>query len=75
MDIVMFTGRSTLAYMKEEHPLEYKRLLSEGRFEDVLAPAPSPLVYRWSVVLGLIGLSVGVTLIGLIIWALSQWRP
>ena len=73
IDVVMFTGRCTLEYMKEEHPLEYKRLLSEGRFEDVLAPPPSPLVYRWSVVLGLIGLSVGVTLIGLIIWALSQW--
>ncbi len=75
IDVVMFTGRTTLSYMKEEHPLEYQRLLSESKFEDILAPAPSPLVYRWSVVLGLIGLSVGITLIGLIIWALFQWSP
>ncbi len=75
IDVVMFTGRTTLSYMKEEHPLEYQRLLSESKFENILAPAPSPLMYRWSVVLGLMGLSVGITLIGLIIWALFQWSP
>ena len=74
IDVVMFTGRATLDYMKEEHPLEYKRLLHEGRLEERLAPPPGRLVYLWSVVLGLIGLAVGITLIGLIVWALLQWN-
>ncbi len=71
----MFTGRTTVAYMKEEHPLEYKRRLHTGTLDDMLAPEPPAAVYRWSVVLGLVGLSVGITLIGLIIWALFQWSP
>ena len=75
IDLVMFTGRATLHYMKEEHPLEYKRLLNQGRLDEMMAPEPSPLVYRWSLVLGLIGLSVGITLIGMIIWSLAQWSP
>jgi cytochrome b subunit of formate dehydrogenase len=76
VDVVMFTGRATLDYMKEEHPLQYERLSREGRLEELVAPPPSRAAYLWSVTLGLIALSLGILLIGLIIWALIQggWR-
>jgi hypothetical protein len=76
VDVVMFTGRATLDYMKEEHPLQYERLAREGRIEEMIAPPPSRAAYLWSVSLGLIALSLGILLIGLIIWALIQggWR-
>ncbi len=70
IDVVMFTGRSTLAYLRKEHPLEYERLVREGRLDEQLAPPPSRAVYLWSLVLGLIGLSVGIVLIAMILWAL-----
>jgi cytochrome b subunit of formate dehydrogenase len=70
IDVVMFTGRGTAEYMKEEHPLEYDRLVQTGRWEERLAPPPSRATYLWSVSLGLVGLSIGLLLIGLILWAL-----
>lgn len=72
IDVVMFTGRATAAYMKEEHPLQYERLQREGRLHDLVAPPPSRSAYLWSVSLGLIGLSVGLLLIGLMLWAIIQ---
>jgi cytochrome b subunit of formate dehydrogenase len=70
IDVVMFTGRATLDYMQEEHPLEYERLIREGRLDQRTAPAPTRTMYVWSVSLGLLGLSIGLALIGLILWAL-----
>lgn len=70
IDVVMFTGRATLSYMKEEHPLEYRRLIEGGRLEERFAPPPTRTAYVWSVSLGLVGLSIGLFLIGLILWAL-----
>ncbi len=70
IDVVMFTGRATLGYMKHEHPLEYERLVEEGRLEARFAPPPTKTAYLWSVSLGLVGLSIGLFLIGLILWAL-----
>jgi cytochrome b subunit of formate dehydrogenase len=70
IDVVMFTGRGTMDYFKEEHPLQYERMVLDGTLEKTIAPAPSRAAYLWSVTLGLIGLSVGLLLIGLILWAL-----
>ncbi len=70
IDVVMFTGRATLSYMKEEHPLEYRRLIESSRLEERFAPPPTKTAYAWSVSLGLVGLSIGLFLIGLILWAL-----
>ncbi len=74
IDIVMFTGRATLEYLKKEHPLEHERLVREGRLEERLAPAPSRAAYLWSVVLGLVALVLGIMLIALILWAIMQWN-
>lgn len=41
MDLVMFTGKVRLSWFKEERPVEYERLVAEGRLESVLVDAPS----------------------------------
>ncbi len=76
LDAVMFTGRATLHYMEEEHPL-----VAEQLRERVAAAAPSakavvdepaPPPPRWMNVVGAAGglalLGVGLVLIGLILW-------
>jgi len=70
IDTVIFTGRATTDYMKEEHSLEYARAEREGRLAERVAPPASRAAYLWSVVLGFIALGIGVVLIILVIWAL-----
>ncbi len=70
IDVVMFTGRATMDYLKEEHPLQYERMLKDGTLEGKITNPPARAAYLWSVSLGLLGLSVGLLLIGLILWAL-----
>lgn len=50
MDTVIFTGRQTQEELAEKHPVEYERLLAQGRLEDVRAEAPQ----RWFVVAGMV---------------------
>ncbi len=70
IDVSMFTGRGTVDYLKAERPREYERLVAEQRLEALIAPPPSRAAYLWSVSLGLVGLTLGVVLIGLILWAI-----
>jgi hypothetical protein len=70
IDTVIFTGRATTEYMREEHPLEYERLQREGRLEDLIAPPASAAAQLWSVTMGFISLGIGVTVIVLVLWAL-----
>jgi cytochrome b subunit of formate dehydrogenase len=72
IDLVIFTGRSTTAYLKEEHPLQYERLLREGRLGQMTAPAPSRVFYLWSLVLGFASLALGITIIVLVVWAMLR---
>ncbi len=41
MDTVVFTGRMPLEAFKEERPLEYERLVAQGKLEELMAPAPT----------------------------------
>jgi cytochrome b subunit of formate dehydrogenase len=72
IDLVIFTGRATAAYMKEEHPLEYERREREGRLEELEAPPVSRALYLWSLVFGFAALALGLALITLLVWTLLQ---
>jgi cytochrome b subunit of formate dehydrogenase len=69
IDVVIFTGRATADYMKEEHPLEYERLVREGRTRGLESSRPSRAAYVWAVGLGFAALGLGVSLIALVVWA------
>jgi cytochrome b subunit of formate dehydrogenase len=69
IDLVVWTGRATADYMKEEHPLEYERAMKEGRVAQLTAPPPSRVAYVWGALLGFLSLALGIALILLILWA------
>ena len=52
MDLVIFTGRATTTYMREEHPREIERLKSQGEFLDRVAEPPPAWLVRWSAIFG-----------------------
>ncbi len=75
LDGVMFTGRATYGYMKEEHPLVADAMgdpatqaPSVAAVVDRVAPAPPRWMGRVSVVLGLVFLGLGLLLVGLGMW-------
>ncbi len=70
IDLVIFTGRHTLDYFQEEHPLEYERRRTAGALEHLVAPPVSRTAYLWSLTLGFIALGLGVLVIVLVVWAL-----
>jgi hypothetical protein len=76
LDGVMFTGRASLEYMLEEHPLMAERIAEGVRTQPVslraIADQPAPPPPRWMNILGsftgLLLLGYGLVLIGLILW-------
>ncbi len=66
-DIVMFTGVVPLEEFRREHPLEYERLLEEGRLEQYLVDAPSAPMTRYSKILGGILIIIGLVLLVLVL--------
>jgi cytochrome b subunit of formate dehydrogenase len=77
LDAVMFTGRATLDYMKEEHPLmaaeleeKASRPISHRSIHDEPAPPPTRRMTLIATVLGFFAWGVGLAIIGMILWAL-----
>jgi cytochrome b subunit of formate dehydrogenase len=70
IDLVIFTGRATTEYMKEEHPLEYARRLADGSLEQLKAPEVSREQYIWAMTVGFSTLTLGLFLVVLMVWAL-----
>jgi len=76
VDAVMFTGRATLHYMEEEHPLVAEqvraRVAAAAPSAAAVVDEPAPPPSRWMNVAGAAGglvlLGVGLVLIGLILW-------
>ncbi|NJD10752.1 MAG: hypothetical protein FIB01_10095 [Gemmatimonadetes bacterium] len=76
LDAVMFTGRATLEYMHEEHPILAADLAGiEGRpistepVHDLPAPPPSHRSTMFATVFGFLAWGVGLATIGMILWA------
>jgi len=76
VDAVMFTGRATVHYMVEEHPLVVERLgervLAAAPSATAVVDQPAPPPSRWMNLVGAAGglvlLGIGLVLIGLILW-------
>jgi thiosulfate reductase cytochrome b subunit len=70
MDTVIFTGRISEHELKEERQVEYQRLLSEGRLEAKLAPAPTDESRWFGWVVGGTALTLGVITVVLIVYSI-----
>jgi len=69
MDQVIFTGVVPLEEFKLDRPREYAELVASGRLESLLSPPPDPqAVRRWRI-LGFTALTIGLSLVGLILYA------
>jgi cytochrome b subunit of formate dehydrogenase len=62
LDPVIFTGRMPLERFKDERPLEYQRLVDEGRLEEKLAPPPTERELLVARAFGFTAVAVGLLL-------------
>jgi cytochrome b subunit of formate dehydrogenase len=72
MDTVIFTGRVPLHELKEERPAEYERLRAEGRLGELTVPPPDPSLVTRGRIVGTIAVLLGLTMVGLIVYALMR---
>jgi cytochrome b subunit of formate dehydrogenase len=73
MDPVIFTGKMPLEKFKEERPLEYQRLVDQGKLESVLVDPPTREHLVEAYVFGFIAVAIGIALavgifVGLLGW-------
>jgi hypothetical protein len=76
LDAVMFHGRATLEYMREEHPAMKEELdavegkpVSERAVHDLPAPAPTKRITLLGAIFGFALWGIGIATIGMILWA------
>ena len=69
IDTVVFTGGMPLEEFKQDRPREYRELVESGRLEEMLMPPPSPMMAKIWRRFGFVALTVGLILIGLIIYS------
>ena len=72
MDLVIFTGAVTDDDLRHERAAQYERLSRSGELERLVVAAPTAVELRRSRVVGSIGLSVGVALVALIVYAVLR---
>ena len=70
MDPVIFTGRTTIEELQHDKPDEYAELVRSGRLEEHLVDPIAKPVERAFRIFGFFALGVGLTLIGLIVYAM-----
>jgi cytochrome b subunit of formate dehydrogenase len=63
MDIVIFTGKMTLSRFKNERPVEYERLITEGKLETLLTTPPTKRAHLISKIFGFTAYITGVLLV------------
>jgi cytochrome b subunit of formate dehydrogenase len=67
LDIQMFTGVMPLEKFKEDHAIEYDRLVKTGELEKYLVEAPSQPMTRGSTILGFTLMAAGLILLILVL--------
>jgi cytochrome b subunit of formate dehydrogenase len=70
MDIVVFSGRMPLEEFKRDKPLEYEALVRSGKLEDHLVDAYPPIVIRTIRAFGWTALTIGLSIVVWIIYAM-----
>jgi cytochrome b subunit of formate dehydrogenase len=65
-DVVMFTGTQSLDEFRHDHPAQYQRLVESGELQKHLVDAPSRAMKVGSVILGLLLITIGLTLLVLV---------
>jgi cytochrome b subunit of formate dehydrogenase len=69
MDMVIFTGSVSERELAHERPAEYERLQRSGQLEGLVTDAPDASVRRYGRAIGATALTIGLTLIALILYA------
>lgn len=70
MDIVIFVGSVSDQELKHERAAEYARLAGTGTLERLTVPAPTPADITRGRLIGTAGLSIGLVLVALILYAI-----
>jgi cytochrome b subunit of formate dehydrogenase len=63
MDMVIFTGVESEEEFKQKRPLEYQRMVAEGKLESRLAEKPQKWFVNFSRIVGFLAISVGLILL------------
>ncbi len=66
VEVVMFTGTMSLEEFKNDHAVEYQRLLQSGELESHLVDAPSAAKVKASKILAFTLIAIGLTLLTLV---------
>ena len=67
LDTSMFTGSVPLEHYRHEHRREYDRLVASGEIDKYLVDAPSQPMARGSKILGTVLITIGLTLLALVL--------
>ena len=70
MDTVIFTEGMPLEEFERDRPREYRQLVESGELAQMMMPAPAPRDVRFWRRLGFTALTIGLVLIGLIVYAM-----
>jgi len=70
MDTVIFTEGMPLEEFQRDRPREYRQLVESGELAQMMMPSPAPRDVRFWRRLGFTALTIGLVLIGLIVYAM-----
>lgn len=69
LDHVIFTGRLSEEEFRHERPLEYQRMVDQGKLDALETTAPSSCSLLWSRIVGYLAYGIGLVMIILIIYS------
>ena len=72
LDRVIFTGAITLDELKHERPREYELLVEEGRLDDIICEEPPTWLVWFAYIFGFSALTIGMSLVVGILYAMAK---